>query len=61
MKKYNVKFIYTTEVNIEVDALDEKMARESAWEKLGDMPDMRMAEQLLSNRNLDGSDVERIG
>ena len=60
MAKYNVKFIYTTEVNIEVYALDEEVARELAWEKLGDMSYLSLSSHLADKRNLDGSEVEQI-
>lgn len=58
MKQYTVRFLYTTHVDITVQASSEDAARIKANNAMLNMSDMALAENLLNNRNLDGTEVE---
>lgn len=58
MKQYKVRFLYTTQVEITVQASSENAARIKANDEMLNMSDMALAYKLLNNRNLDGTEVE---
>lgn len=58
MKQYTVRFLYTTQVEITVQASSENAARIKANDEMLNMSDIALAYKLLNNRNLDGTEVE---